>query len=676
MQHLLMRGLRSMSDWRPFEPEIENVFQANFLISGSRFGIVNIEKIRFPSYHTCFLEHCSRDPIHSPEQSGEVIAAGPDDIFFSQDLGQTWRARETSAKYSNCFTLASGERLLYAPEHRSIHLTTPGFDLLHSVEVGKAPWHGTWGIDQSKSGVIAWGEYLDSAESLSVFHSEDGGKNWSEVFAMEGHPTSAKLGQIRHWHVCRSNPHLPNCWILASGDAVSQCRLFVSYDDAATWDQIEPNFTNASNFSIPPHLYAKLLRFVSPHFLSPTTFIYTTDDNLDGFGALLVKVDLSTASLTILGKVGFNESRALIHVGESQWIAISESKLDRRWAEVFYIDHESIHHICNIPNKDELKSNFPNSFCSPRSINNFFFTQNDGVFFRPSSRILRWSVQLHQSPKTSLSRDSKENVVMEPPAEKQMTEENLAPLHFLNVTEADVRRWDLEWIRYFRKPEAQTYFREHNDADPNLAVVREATSGADRRQVFRAPGIVSKKLLLWYESKDLLDKKVAEIGCGVGRVGRDVCSIVAEYVGLDYSELALYVATCVGAPNCSFVSLRNKERIAALRGSRDTVIFRNFFIHQPIENVAWLLELAHYLLKDGGVTVLDFYWPNADHERRVDEGRTALAEQGKQDFPSTLYVFQDDTIRRLIEEHHFELVDDHIMEVPPRRFYRIEKKSG
>ncbi len=247
------------------------------------------------------------------------------------------------------------------------------------------------------------------------------------------------------------------------------------------------------------------------------------------------------------------------------------------------------------------------------------------------------------------------------------------PLSFLQVSAVDVERWDMEWIRYFRKPEAQTYFREYNSADPKIRDVIREFDGKTSPEVFQTPGVASKKLLLWYNSRDILGKKVAEIGCGVGRVGRDIAAIVDEYIGLDYSELALYVAGLVGAPNCRFVSLRNKTELLKLQSKLDSVIFRNFFIHQPMENLPWLLELTYFLLKPSGVATLDFYWPDLEHDRRVEEGRAVCADQGKQQFPSTLYVFEDENIRQLINPKFFSLEEDHIMRRPPRRFYRIMK---
>jgi SAM-dependent methyltransferase len=250
-------------------------------------------------------------------------------------------------------------------------------------------------------------------------------------------------------------------------------------------------------------------------------------------------------------------------------------------------------------------------------------------------------------------------------------------LEFLNITEDDVRRWDMEWIRYFRKIEAPSYWAVYGDGNAKIAeMIKENIINKSRDDVFQTKGLVSQKLQLWYDSSDLIDMKVAEIGCGVGRVSRDLARVVNHYVGFDYSELAIYVAKCTGPSNFDYVGLSNTNLVSQYKDSRDTVIFRNFFIHNPIENVGWILKLCNYLLKNGGCAVIDTYWPDEDHENRVSRNKVVNASLGKQEFPSMLYLFEPDDIIKLIEDNGFSIADNKISTKPPRKFYRIVKSSS
>jgi hypothetical protein len=60
-------------------------------------------------------------------------------------------------------------------------------------------------------------------------------------------------------------------------------------------------------------------------------------------------------------------------------------------------------------------------------------------------------------------------------------------------------------------------------------------------------------------------------------------------------------------PNCRFVHINDHDLLAGHAGLYDTVVGREFFIHQNYESAKGLLRLARFLLKPGGTVHCDFF---------------------------------------------------------------------
>ncbi|MFN8455567.1 MAG: class I SAM-dependent methyltransferase [Anaerolineae bacterium] len=108
----------------------------------------------------------------------------------------------------------------------------------------------------------------------------------------------------------------------------------------------------------------------------------------------------------------------------------------------------------------------------------------------------------------------------------------------------------------------------------------------------------------------MVGKRVLEIGCGPGFLSKQVAKIAAWYMGIDYSQLALAIARLTSPPNCGYYHLADLAAISQYAGTMDTMVGRNFFIHQNYQNLTWLLALAAILLKPGGLISADFYLGN------------------------------------------------------------------
>lgn len=248
-------------------------------------------------------------------------------------------------------------------------------------------------------------------------------------------------------------------------------------------------------------------------------------------------------------------------------------------------------------------------------------------------------------------------------------------LDFLNVNAADVRRWDREWIRYLRK-ESDSHWLDFSTPDAKALARAEAMGKLDRDALLRARGVASSTVDLWFDGRDLKGKRVVEIGCGTSRLGRDVGLLAQEYIGVDYSELALYIAGLVCPPNCRFVSLRDKASLMALKGSCDVVISRHFFIHQNIDNARWVLRLMSFMLKPGGLATPDFYHPDDKHADRVARGKVVPAETDLKEFASTMFLFEDSQIEELVVEAGFHIEARKQDDRPPRKYFRLVRTEA
>lgn len=247
-----------------------------------------------------------------------------------------------------------------------------------------------------------------------------------------------------------------------------------------------------------------------------------------------------------------------------------------------------------------------------------------------------------------------------------------ANLNFLNVREEDVRRWDQEWCRYICKYEPSRYFTNLSDPGHKSHQRAKEIPHLNREQMYDYKGPMSQ-LRLWIDGADLAKKTVLEFGCGPSQLGRDLATVVDKYIGLDYSELALHIADVCTPENCFFISLRDKKSISFLRSIVDTIVCRHFFIHQNYENARWLLNLAKFLLKEGGIIVPDFYWPASEEKHRDLISRDAVmrADAQLQNFPSTMFHFSEEQIQELARQHGFRIEAVKICEKFGRRICRM-----
>jgi SAM-dependent methyltransferase len=217
-----------------------------------------------------------------------------------------------------------------------------------------------------------------------------------------------------------------------------------------------------------------------------------------------------------------------------------------------------------------------------------------------------------------------------------------AGLEFLYVSEEDCRRWDLEWLKYFLALSySGVYLLDYTEMPvPNLERM-------SREEIWNA-------LRIWAEGPMLINRRILEIGCGTGYLGKQLGRVVRFYFGLDYSRLALHMARLVSPRNCEYACMQEKESIARHVESMDTMVGREFFIHQNWNNAMKVLKLAHYLLRPGGFVCADFYL----RDLRVPQGRVHPAKHHLDlRHPSCTYFFSKAEVFDLASACGFEVVD-------------------
>jgi SAM-dependent methyltransferase len=182
-------------------------------------------------------------------------------------------------------------------------------------------------------------------------------------------------------------------------------------------------------------------------------------------------------------------------------------------------------------------------------------------------------------------------------------------------------RWDREWLHYFLHENPKPFLIGQQYLKRIDSVAGKSPDAVYATQLVAVTGSADMSslgsLAVWVPGDDLNNRHVLEIGCGPGFLGKQLGLVAASYIGIDYSQLALAIARLTAPANCVFHHLSDAAAIGAHAGTIDTMVGRNFFIHQNYQNLLWLLKLAALLLKPGGLIAADFYLRNPSMETGV-----------------------------------------------------------
>jgi len=243
-----------------------------------------------------------------------------------------------------------------------------------------------------------------------------------------------------------------------------------------------------------------------------------------------------------------------------------------------------------------------------------------------------------------------------------------------------VERWDNEWCRYFTRYPGKLWFESLKNPDERIDKFREILPGASREDLFKYEILENDPKLplsIWVYPEDILARKIAEIGCGPGQLGKQLGHVAEHYLGTDFSQLALTIAGLLSPGNCSYALLLNHGELARYCDTRDTVVTRHFFIHQNYDSAVWVTKLANRLLHEDGVLVADYYTPNSEWKDAVKTGKVRLAEEPWDDeYPSRMFLFSETQIEDVARNCGFRIENVHVNTECQRRFVRMRKVSN
>jgi SAM-dependent methyltransferase len=229
-------------------------------------------------------------------------------------------------------------------------------------------------------------------------------------------------------------------------------------------------------------------------------------------------------------------------------------------------------------------------------------------------------------------------------------------------------RWDTEWIEYFRR--APNYFENHarptEDAEDRASLVRIGTQDESAWNVDQIATDMNPVWAIWKVAalpSEIWQQSVVDLGCGAGGIGRTLGYCSQDYLGLDYSPLAVHVANLVSPPSCTYAVRFELEKIAGRLSRYDVAFSRKVFIHQNFDESVSLAGLAASLLRPGGLLIADFYHPSKDMSNAASRGRSRLAKDELDDeLPSIGFYYTDEELEELASR--VGLVVEHSILVP------------
>ncbi len=228
----------------------------------------------------------------------------------------------------------------------------------------------------------------------------------------------------------------------------------------------------------------------------------------------------------------------------------------------------------------------------------------------------------------------------------------------------DVQRWNDEWLVYLRDvwPSAlEPYTAFPNPPPPLPATAREVLAHRVRPTF---------EWLLYCDPDALLGRRVMELGCGCGGLGKLLGLYAASYLGSDYSSLALQVARLVSPASCTYVHVADSAALSPFHGTIETVVGRFFWIHQNLALARANLELLQEFLVPGGRLYADFFLPDPAREQFIVRSPD---EPLSRRWPSATFHYESKDVERCIADLPFRIVREEVVLAMQRRYVVLER---
>lgn len=186
----------------------------------------------------------------------------------------------------------------------------------------------------------------------------------------------------------------------------------------------------------------------------------------------------------------------------------------------------------------------------------------------------------------------------------------------------DASQWDKLWVHYLRV-----------EGNVQLAELPQNHGLPESRDT------MLQELFIHCEPHDMAGKRVLELGSGLGWLAKRLVPFCA-YIGVDWSSLAVRIAQ-FHVPEARFLHVSQVWQLWAPQHKVDTVVGRNFFIHQDFNATVALLTFSRRVLRLGGRIFADFYWTDSSSDNIVHRARSPRDTAN----PSSGYAYDLEDIR-------------------------------
>jgi len=238
---------------------------------------------------------------------------------------------------------------------------------------------------------------------------------------------------------------------------------------------------------------------------------------------------------------------------------------------------------------------------------------------------------------------------------------DVSPL--LECDPADVERWNNEWLAYLGREWAL-------QLAPHTDIPNKPPLPCDPLELIPFSLGPGWSMALYCDAASLQNRRVMELGCGCGNLGKQLGRYVSSYLGVDFSTMALQIARLVSPDNCTYVHVSDLKELKSYYGIIDTVVGRYFWIHQNFELGRQNLRFLERFLRPGGRLYADFFWPDEAQEHFVVlSPRDALSKI----YPSAMFRYTLDDVRQLIEGYPFRIIRETISGPMERRYVVLER---
>lgn len=236
------------------------------------------------------------------------------------------------------------------------------------------------------------------------------------------------------------------------------------------------------------------------------------------------------------------------------------------------------------------------------------------------------------------------------------------------------RGWDAYWAYLILNNSYNTLVYDKNDVQKsetkNLTTLAPLNFYSTQL-VHTVSGLPARVSGVYAHGNEIVNKEVVEIGSGIGIASQGLAFHAKRYLGIDVSKMAVHISNNIATPNMRFLHVSQTRELYDLRGTFDTVIVANVFIHQNAPHVLATLKMASTLLKKGGVLRGNF--SNLDPEE-FKVGTKYAEDELDVSAVTYCYWYEDAEIAELAEASGFSVEEIEVCQPHNTKYVKLIKK--